>query len=524
MNKLIGFLITKNKPNFDLDFLKKKNTLIIIRKFGFNIYLWGIGDIKTCTVNQKYCFSFPLNTSLLDRNIVISFKKNCIYVENDWLGSIPIFYNKKNFIVSTISNFCKTDKIICKEGLFNFCSVGYSVHEQTIFENVKFLRYLSKIVINNREIKINCKPDILDRIKKKSEVSEKKVFIDIKKYIKDYEKITSGNIIIPTSGGYDSRLLNCLVEDKSRILSFSYGVSKIQKESFEVIYAKKLSQHLKINWQQIKLSKYYKKINEWFQIFGFSVHLHGMHYYSFFEKILVKMQLKKAIVLSGICGDIWSGNHVISRINNYKNLGKLYLNHGMHLPTKYLNIKENYTQRKIFYNLNKCSLNNEKIRLVFLVRFKIILLHYLISVPEYLGKITFSPFLNFNIANNILNINKKKRKNREWQKNFFKKNDIYFENLNIYAKKTNNLDFSAAVHSRFKKINIKLMSAYFSIKFLKRINNRINNITKVDHLFENMNEFLRRSGQFFKKFFFKKNYSNILNEYLIIKTIEKSIK
>ena len=56
MNKLIVFLIKKNKPNFDLDFLKKKNTLIIIRKFGFNIYLWGIGDIKTCTVNQKYCF------------------------------------------------------------------------------------------------------------------------------------------------------------------------------------------------------------------------------------------------------------------------------------------------------------------------------------------------------------------------------------------------------------------------------------------------------------------------------------
>ena len=35
MNKLIGFLITKNKPNFDLNFLKKKKYVNNNKKIWF---------------------------------------------------------------------------------------------------------------------------------------------------------------------------------------------------------------------------------------------------------------------------------------------------------------------------------------------------------------------------------------------------------------------------------------------------------------------------------------------------------
>jgi hypothetical protein len=205
-------------------------------------------------------------------------------------------------------------------------------------------------------------------------------------------------------------------------------------------------------------------------------------------------------------------------------LNKLSLSHGVSLPEKYINFEKNCTQSKKFFDLNKNFLKSELLRLVFLVRFKIILLHYLITIPEYFGKITFSPFLNFKIVSNILNINKKRRHNRQWQKFFFEKNSIYYEKINIKVKKTNNLDFSTATHSKFKKINIKVMSLYFKLKLLKKINYRINNISKIDYLLENMNEFFRRSGQFFKKFFFINNYSNILNQYFIIKTVEKSLK
>ena len=45
-----------------------------------------------------------------DRNILISFENDKIIVENDWLGSIPIFYNQKENIISTLSNFCLKDK------------------------------------------------------------------------------------------------------------------------------------------------------------------------------------------------------------------------------------------------------------------------------------------------------------------------------------------------------------------------------------------------------------------------------
>ena len=76
--------------------------------------------------------------------------------------------------------------------------------------------------------------------------------------------------MVPTSGGYDSRLLNYLVRDKGRIRSFTYGVSQNQASSTEVVYAKKISEVLGTRWSQVKLSNYHQAIDDWFDMYGFS--------------------------------------------------------------------------------------------------------------------------------------------------------------------------------------------------------------------------------------------------------------
>ena len=248
-----------------------------------------------------------------------------------------------------------------------------------------------------------------------------------------------------------------------------------------------------------------------------------MQHIHFFKKILSTLKSKNIITLSGLIGDIWSGNIKIGKINNFTDLNKLFLTHGISIPKKYIKFDNNYNQSKNFFNSNKYFLSYENLRLIFLVRFKIILLQYLISVPEYLGKITITPFLNYRIVSNILAIDPKRRKNRKWQVFFFKKSRIYIEDYKLKVKKTNYVSIQAAILNKFEKINARLVSSYFSINFLKEINARINKIDSISFFFEKMNEYIRRFGQILKKFF-RNNYSNILGQYLIIKTIEKSIK
>ena len=159
-NKLIGFTISKKEiDHTDIDIL---NSNLSIKKINHNnlfIYLWGIGDINKCKINSKYSLSFPLNDSLLDRNILISFEDENIVIENDWLGSIPVLYNSKELINSTLSRKTLKNKTIHPEGLNNYFEFGYSVLEQTPFKNVKFMRYFSKIVIDSNNLNVVYKED-----------------------------------------------------------------------------------------------------------------------------------------------------------------------------------------------------------------------------------------------------------------------------------------------------------------------------------------------------------------------------
>ena len=50
--------------------------------------------------------------------------------------------------------------------------------------------------------------------------SEDNVFELLSVSVHNWERSVQGEIVIPTSGGYDSRLLNFIVEDKARIIIF----------------------------------------------------------------------------------------------------------------------------------------------------------------------------------------------------------------------------------------------------------------------------------------------------------------
>ena len=106
-------------------------------------------------------------------------------------------------------------------------------------------------------------------------LSEDDVIGLIKDRVWDWERAVTGEIIVPTSGGYDSRLLNWCIEDKSRVRSFTYGISENQAESYEVVYARRLSEILGTWWEQIPLGGFHKYFDDWEKLFGVSTHAHG---------------------------------------------------------------------------------------------------------------------------------------------------------------------------------------------------------------------------------------------------------
>lgn len=523
MNKIIGFLISQKKSPPHVDVFNAGLQMMYVTHGAYTIHIWGIGDIASCVVNDTYTLSFPVHDSVMDRNVLISFDGDKIIVENDWLGSIPVFYNAKEKIVSTISHFCIKDKKVHSEGLANFCEFGYSVFEQTIFTDVKFMRYYSKLIVSD-SVKVEYKADpVLESAFLEKKFDENEVIDLMQKYISDIESKIDGDIVIPTSGGFDSRMLNYLVRDKKRIRSFTYGVSGDQSQSHEVVYAKKISEIYGTQWRQIELNGFHKYIDQWFGIYGCSTHLHGMYHIEFYKNISTGYDLSEATFLSGIIGDAWAEKGKIDDIVDYQDLHKLGYAHGMNLDPQYVCLQNDETIKRKFYREYAAALRDDRVRTVFSMRMKLMLLSYLTQIPEYFGMPVWTPFLNFDIVRATLNIPDERRIDRVWERDFFARVGLDLENMDLRSVKKNKLDYIMAKKAHFEPIDAEKMSAYFD---KRRIRN-INRILSERSFFEKIRDelcYLPKIGELMQSLRLNNVLRRAMYDYYVIKAIEKSLK
>ena len=400
---------------------------------------------------------------------MITLTDKSIEIENDWLGSIPVFYNEKTKTISTlmIKTIDENNIGLHAEGFNNYLDFGYSILEQTPIINIKFLRYYSKLIINKYNIAIKNKNDIaLNYLNDKTTVHES--LEKINKYINSGENKIKGNIIIPTSGGLDSRMLNAKIKNKKRIRSFTYGVSMDQSRSHEVVRAKKISNILNTKWRQIELGDYNKYYKNWFYLFCCSTHLHGMYHIEFYKKIKSCTSGCNTL-LSGIFGDAWSGKVNTTDINTYKDLVNLGYAHGININSKFSLLNSNNNLKKSFINKNLNNLKISQYKIITTIRLKIILISYLMTIPDYLGFPSWTPFLNMETALSMLNLPNEERKNRKWQIDYFKKNNLYFGNMNLNCSTENYLEDFASRRYSITNINKKSLKYYINNKILKKI-------------------------------------------------------
>ena len=506
LNKLIGFLITKEDISLNIDIFEAGLKLFKIKHNEFYIYFWGINNIKNCIIENKYSFSFPLTKTLLDRNILIKLDNESIVIENDWLGSIPVFYNKQDEIVSTVPSFCLKDKVISKEGLLNYSQFGYSAFGQTSFKNVKFLRYYSTLTISNWGIINEEKEDIINLNVLSKTTNTNDVLKNIKQHINTKEKQINKNIILPISGGFDSRILASMLENKEKVTAFTYGISEKQNKSFEVVHAKKVSEILNIKWQQIELKEYNKYINDWYKIYGFSTHTHGMYHIEFYKNILKERPINNSSFLSGIVGDAWAGSIPYTDISIIEDINKLSYSHNMSVDKAFIINNINNNLKKDFFDNYQQLLKNEKYQIITIIRFKIVLLSYLCQIPEYFGIPVWTPFLNYELVINILNLPKEERLNRKWQKDYFTKCGLNIEDMELEYSKNNDLNYKLCPKIKVSLLDVNLMKKYYNK----------NRLTEINLILENM--YINNTS------YNKEVYLKALFDYYTIIAIQKGIK
>jgi len=442
-------------------------------------------------------------------------------ISTDWLGFDRVFYNTKNNRVSNnIRDVIDYNNVeFDAEGLNNYLDFGYSVFGLTPIKNVFYLRANETLNFDtggNVFVKKNCDPclDWLSLV-----TPEEEAWASLNGSIRDWANNNNGSkVLIPLSGGLDSRLLNYFYPYKENIISCTYGISKKQKESFEAVYAKEVATRLGINWKQIELGNFHSFMNEWDDLYGPLTHAHGMYQWEFFS--LIYRQFGAMPMLSGIVGDAWAGGTVTSAPKCPDDLVGLGYPHKMTAESKYCLLKTEHYRRSSEFDEEVSLLQDERYRALYLVRTKMVLLTYLFAVPRAIGFTPFSPFLSQEVALRMLTVEPLKWRNRIWQYDFLAKQDLRLESDLQRGNRTNDLNYMAMSNVPLSPLNVELLRELFDIRYLEWINNNIDALrfsTSMLHAIMG----IRFIGGALRRFGVSETIMKAYFAYLVLKPIEQ---
>lgn len=339
--------------------------------------------------------------------------------ESDWLGSEPIYYNERTGEVSKkILEVIDPARIeLHPEGFNNYLAFGYSVFGQTPLKDIKYLPHSTRLTKVGDKLSLTSLPDVAEEHLGQT-TSEAEAIERFGSAIQNWEASFSKEIILPLSGGFDSRLLNYFITDKSRVRAFTYGTSENSAWSFEVINAKALAHNYRESWEEIPLTNFFSLVPEWENLYGPATHAHGMYHIEFYGKVADRVS-PGAQVLSGIIGDAWAGSVKIPPITSTAEMTPLGYSHGMHADPTMSLLKGTATLRDEYFDTHHEKLTDPRWRVIESMRFKMVLLSFLLAVPRSLGLSTWSPFIVPEVALGMLTIDSERRKNRQWQRDFF---------------------------------------------------------------------------------------------------------
>lgn len=263
----------------------------------------------------------------VDGHFSICLKRdNKFIIVVDRLRTIPIFYSLKQKIISdnTLA-FENNVKSYNKEREAEFISAGYVIGDYTMLENV-FQVQAGEIVEIDEVINSRKKNDYFLYNYRKSSVKCEDLLLKkldqvyLKTFKKLFQFIKDKTVVVPLSGGYDSRLIAHMLHrlNFKKVICFTYGVPN----NWEVKISKKAAKSYGFKWLFVEYNKndlknLYENITDYFKYsvnhcsFGHTQDLLAVK--KLHELNLVPID---SIFIPGHSGDFVAGSHIPARWKN----------------------------------------------------------------------------------------------------------------------------------------------------------------------------------------------------------------
>ena len=408
--------------------------------------------------------------------------------KGNWVGYRTLFFNKKTQQYSEdIHEVIDYNNLeIDAQGLAAYLDYGYSVFGRTPVKDVEYLLPYQSLHKDSGGLRVLKERDqTLDLLNGPS-TSEHEVMDGLKSAVNNWANSFTEDILIPTSGGFDSRLLNVLLEDKSRIHAYTYGTSADQHKSRESVYAGLLSQRLGTQWSRIDLGVFNVYMDQWYKQFGPAVAASGTYHMEFYDKIQAAEDNNPMRLLSGIIGDAWAGAVHVPEINAPTHYRKLGHTHGMSADSKRA-IKPDYRSLvESVWESQKDALKIPEFRIITAMRTKMMMLQYLITVPEKIGYPGYSPFLDENLALSMLRLPQNRRSDRHWQRDYFRRQNLLFEEEKHAFTYQNSLNYIALTNEKLAPLRTDILREHFESSYLEWINRKIQYIGPSERVFQRL--------------------------------------
>lgn len=395
--------------------------------------------------------------------------------ENDWLGAKPVFYNSETGEVSACINDVIDFRALKfdRDGLTDFLDFGYCVFGRTPVAGVHFLRpshRLCRTPTGLVETKLSDPAENTEKYRKQ----ESALIDHFVSRVRAWESEQTSEIVLPLSGGFDSRLLASALSRPSNARAFTYGLCRPSFLSHECALARRTASKLGMPWDEIQLDDSFGYIPKWWEMFGFSTHMHGMYHFEFYQKILSVSAGLGSPLLSGIIGDLWAGNASYRQIDDPAQLSTLGYTHGLDASRApcHLKVKES-RWRAEYWASERLALADPVRQAVELVRHKMMLLRYLVDVPGSLGFRPWGPFLSPDLALPMLMLPSHRRNNRQWQRDWLARLELR-DSPPWWASRKNNLDKVAYYNNPPSPLDANTLAELFPKAYIERLNASLN--------------------------------------------------
>jgi len=397
--------------------------------------------------------------------------------ETDWVGSRPFYYN----VGTGAASACVNDVIdfndleIDAQGFNDYMEFGYTPAERTPVRDVRVLSPHSRLFREaDGSLAVERLPDpVPGRLDVRTR--EEDVIELLRARFVEWQAGTAGEIVIPTSGGLDSRLLNLLITDRARARAFTFGVSDHQDRCFEVVRAREVARRLGVRWERIPLGSFHRYFEDWDDIFGPVVHAHGMYQMEFYDQIAGRTA-PGATVVSGSAGDTLAGmddaglaeitGDVAARLRDHASWG-------MHGDVTMSLLKSDRPAWQELWGERSELLGDVRLLVMESVRTYMRLNWYLTRVPEAFGFSTWAPFRELEPALAMLNLPLERRLDRAWQRDLFRHEGLDLESEPITAEWLNTLNLQGLRTVPLRPLDAALLREVVRPDYVRWINRNV---------------------------------------------------